>query len=172
MDTATLDNRFSFFDHDSDLGFLKRTIELAHQARREGNLPFGAILVDSTGNVLLEQTNRVVTEGDCTGHAETALARRASKEYTQDKLWDCTLYASCEPCAMCMAAIYWCNIGRVVYAITERDFLRKSPDESIMVPLDISCRQIAECGQKSIVIQGPYPELMAEAVLPHAGFWE
>ena len=57
MDTAALDNRFSFFDHDSDLGFLKRTIELAHQARREGNLPFGAILVDSTGNVPVSYTH-------------------------------------------------------------------------------------------------------------------
>jgi tRNA(Arg) A34 adenosine deaminase TadA len=77
--------------------YLTRTIELADRAVKHGNTPFGALLVDHDGNVILEQENIEITENDCTGHAETTLMRKASKLYNKDFLWNCTLYTSVEP---------------------------------------------------------------------------
>ena len=98
--------------------YLQLAISLSYKSRESGNTPFAAILVDKEGNVLLEQMNVEITEHKCTGHAETQLAERASKLYDRDFLWDCTLYTTAEPCSMCSGAIYWANIGHVVYAMT------------------------------------------------------
>ena len=103
--------------------YLEKAIEASKKARESGNTPFGAVLVDSEGNILMTQGNVEITEHRCTGHAETALAERASKEYSKEFLWGCTLYTTAEPCAMCSGAIYWENIGRVVYAMTEKRLL-------------------------------------------------
>ena len=98
---------------------LRVAIAVAQRARSKGNHPFGAILVDETGQVLLEAENTVNTEHDCTGHAETNLVRLASRRYERDVLERCTLYTSTEPCAMCSGAIHWSGIGRVVFALGE-----------------------------------------------------
>lgn len=102
-----------------DLFFLRQAIEVAANARRHGNHPFGAVLVDASGQVLLTAENTVVTERDCTGHAETNLMRIASQRHTPEELAACTLYASTEPCPMCAGAIFWGGLGRVVYALSE-----------------------------------------------------
>ena len=81
--------------------YLKRAIEVSREARVKGNTPFGAVLVDSLGEILMEQGNVEFTEHRCTGHAETSLAERASKEFSKGFLWNCTLYTTAEPCAMC-----------------------------------------------------------------------
>ena len=81
--------------------YLRRCIEVSKNARKNGNTPFGAILVDEQGNILLEQENVEITEAICTGHAETTLAAKASHLYSKDFLWKCTLYTTAEPCAMC-----------------------------------------------------------------------
>jgi tRNA(Arg) A34 adenosine deaminase TadA len=96
---------------------LRRSIEVAKSAREKGNHPFGAVLADENGEVLLEAENNVVTERDITGHAETNLVREASKDYNQEDLLKCTLYASTEPCPMCAGAIYWSGIDREIVVI-------------------------------------------------------
>lgn len=103
--------------------YLRRCIEISKDSRAHGNAPFGALLVDKDGNILMEQENIEITEKVCTGHAEATLAARASHEYSKAFLRDCTLYTTAEPCAMCAGAIYWANIGRVVYGMTERRLL-------------------------------------------------
>lgn len=92
--------------------YLRRAIEISKEAREAGNTPFGALLVNKEGEIIMEQGNIEITEKICTGHAEATLAARASHEYSREFLWDCTLYTTAEPCAMCAGAIYWANIGR------------------------------------------------------------
>ncbi|MEA2096822.1 MAG: nucleoside deaminase [Candidatus Cloacimonadota bacterium] len=151
--------------------YLKRTIELAKQAVKHGNTPFGALLVDHDGNILLEQENIEITEKDCTGHAETALMRKASKLYSKDFLWNCTIYTSVEPCAMCSGAIYWGNVGKVVYGISEKELLNLTGNNKQNPTLDLSCRKIFEHGQKEIEVEGPITEIAKDIMEIHRKYW-
>lgn len=151
--------------------YLKRTIELAEQAVNHGNTPFGALLVDDDGNIILEQENIEITENDCTGHAETTLMRKASKLYSKDFLWNCTLYTSVEPCAMCSGAIYWGNIGKVVYGISEKELLNLTGNNKQNPTLDLPCRNIFKHGQKEIEVEGPITEIAEDILEIHRRFW-
>jgi tRNA(Arg) A34 adenosine deaminase TadA len=155
--------------NDVDLAHLRTAIALAQRAREHGNHPFGAVLADGDGRALLEAENTVVTERDATGHAETNLVRLATRRYTPDQLARCTLYASCEPCAMCAGASHWAGIGRVVYALSEADLyalIGHHPGQLVM-----PCRDVfARAGRKTEVV-GPCAELDADARAVHAGFW-
>jgi len=104
-------------DHDI---FLARAIEVAMAARASGNHPFGAILVASDGEVLMEQGNEFSLHQDGTAHAERLLMTRASIAYDKDVLAGSTLYTSAEPCAMCSGSVYWAGVGRVVYGLSEK----------------------------------------------------
>lgn len=106
------------------IDLLNRCIEISRNAREHGNTPFGALLADKDGTILLEQENIEITENICTGHAETTLAAKASQKYSKEFLWECTLYTTAEPCAMCTGTIYWGNIGTIVYAMTAKTFVR------------------------------------------------
>lgn len=163
--------RRATFTHEEDVAFLRRAIEVSRRSREHGNTPFGAILVDEHKNVILEQENREVTEHICTGHAETSLMEAASRKFDHDYLWQCTIYTTGEPCAMCSGAIYWANVGRVVYAMTERDILAQTGDNEQNPTLDTPCRQIFGSSQKQIEVVGPFPELVAEACAVHEGYW-
>ena len=68
----------------TDIKNLRRCVEISRQSRESGNTPFGALLADKEGNILLEQPNIEITENKCTGHAETQVAERASQLYTKD----------------------------------------------------------------------------------------
>ena len=81
-------------DKSIDIRNLKRCAEISRQSRAGGNTPFGALLADKEGNILLEQPNVEITENKCTGHAETQVAEKASQQYSKDFLKDCTLYLS------------------------------------------------------------------------------
>ena len=105
----------------SDSRFLKLAIDLAADKSRSGrNGPFGALVVKG-GRVVGRGWNRVVEKADPTAHAEIAAIRQACRRLRTHVLAGCTLYASCEPCPMCLAAIYWARIDRVVFACTRRD---------------------------------------------------
>lgn len=155
--------------NEKDLEHLRTAIEIAQNARDHGNHPFGAILVDENDQVLLQAENSVVTESDCTGHAETNLMRLASQHYSPEKLALCTLYTSTEPCAMCAGAIHWGNVRRVVYALggTELyELVGPSPDH-LMIP----CREVFTRTQRQVEVEGPAIELGTEARAVHEGFW-
>ncbi|MCI8477716.1 MAG: nucleoside deaminase [Oscillospiraceae bacterium] len=158
--------------HSDHTYFLKRTIEISRASRAAGNTPFGALLTDSAGNILMEQQNIEVTEHICTGHAETALAARASHTYTKAFLRDCTLYTTAEPCAMCAGAIYWAGIGRVVYAMSERRLLALTGNHDQNPTFDLPCREVFACGQRPVEVIGPFPALEQEAAEVHQGYWE
>ena len=153
---------------EKDLRLLREAIELARLAREHGNHPFGSLLADEQGNILLRAENTVITESDCTGHAETNLMRMVSKVYSPEQLATCTLYTSTEPCPMCAGAIFWGNVRRVVYALDQEGlyaFTGESPDK-----LQLSCRQVFAHSGRSIEVFGPALEVEARKV--HEGFWE
>lgn len=155
---------------EEDERHLLAAIELAGKAREHGNHPFGALLVDADGNVVLEAENTVVTERDCTGHAESNLLRMASARFTPEFLERCTLYTSTEPCAMCAGAIYWGNVRRVVFALSEeelRAIVGRNPENPTLA---LPCREVFARGQHEIEVSGPH--LREQALAVHAGFWD
>lgn len=152
---------------ETDLRLLRESIEIAQHAREHGNHPFGSLLADAKGWVLLRAENTVVTDSDCTGHAETNLMRIAFKTYSPEQLATCTLYTSTEPCPMCAGAIFWGNVQRVVYALSQERLYAMtgdSPDKLLL-----SCREVFARGGRRIEIFGPVLE--DEAVQVHYGFW-
>lgn len=158
-------------EREKHIGYLRRSIEVSKQARASGNTPFGAILVDAAGNILLEQGNIEVTTHNCAGHAETALMMEASKRYSKEQLWTFTMYASTEPCAMCAGAIYWGNVGAVAYALSEERLVELTGDDERNPTLRLPSRNVFACGRKPIEVIGPFPELEAEAADAHEGYW-
>ena len=164
--------RHATFTHEEDVAFLRRAIEVSRRSCEHGNTPFGAILVDEHKNVVLEQENREVTEHICTGHAETSLMEAASRKFDHDYLWQCTIYTTGEPCAMCSGAIYWAGIGRVVYGMTERRLLQLTGSNEQNPTFDLPCRDVFARGQKDIKVEGPFPEVEEEAAEVHKGYWD
>lgn len=153
----------------TDLQHLRTAIDLARQAREHGNHPFGALLVDKENKVMLQAENTVVTAHDCTGHAETNLMRLATQHHSSEELESCTLYTSTEPCAMCAGAIYWGNVRRVVYALSEVDLyqLTGPSPEHLLLP----CRDVFARSQRHVEVVGPALELDVEVRAVHKGFW-
>lgn len=148
--------------------FMREAIKVSKSARDHGNHPFGAILVDGEGQIILKAENTVVTERDVTGHAETNLMRLASKQFDHDFMASCTVYTSTAPCAMCSGAMFWGNVGRVVYGLsTKRLYALSSPTNK--EALFIDCPEIMASGRKDIKVDGPLLEDEAEAA--HEGFW-
>jgi tRNA(adenine34) deaminase len=154
--------------NDMDLRLLRFAIEVARRARAAGNHPFGAVLADEQGNVLIEAENTVITDNDCTGHAELNLMRMASQQYPFETLSRCTLYSSTEPCPMCAGAIFWGGVGRVVYALSEDGLYAMTGDSPHKLP--VGCREILAHGAHPIEVLGPALEDEAQQV--HRGFWE
>lgn len=142
---------------------------LADRARAGGDHPFGALLADPDGTVVLEAGNTVVTSRDVTGHAETNLVSAATRRFSRQELSSLTLITSCEPCAMCSGAIYWSGIGAVVYGLSERGLLALTGDDPENPTLDLPCRTVLGAGQRPIAVTGPMLE--AEAAASHTGFW-
>ena len=104
----------------NDKKFLLRAVEIAGVGISNGGGPFGAV-VTKGDTILAEATNRVVESGDPTAHAEILAIRMASSKLKSHDLSDCTIYSSCEPCPMCLGAIYWAGIKKVVYSSTRTD---------------------------------------------------
>lgn len=153
----------------ADLGLLRRAIELGRQAAKRGDHPFGAVLTDASGRIVLEAANSVVTGGDCTAHAETNLVQRACREFDEQSLASCSLYSSAEPCPMCAGAIYWAGIGRVVYALSQGRLYRGLAQRTEVSPFLLSVRDVLASGAKPIEVFGPAIELEAWEI--HRAYW-
>lgn len=99
----------------NDRRFLEIAIRTAGENMDDGGGPFGAVVVRE-GKIIARAGNRVVPGHDPTAHAEVMAIRMAAEYLGTHDLGDCTIYASCEPCPMCLGAIYWAGISRIVYA--------------------------------------------------------
>jgi len=100
--------------------FMQRAIELSIRNIDEGEGPFGAVIVKN-GNIIAEGGNRVTADNDPSAHAEMVVIRKAGKELGTFDLSGCEIYSSCEPCPMCLGAIYWAHINTVYYGNTKFD---------------------------------------------------
>jgi tRNA(Arg) A34 adenosine deaminase TadA len=150
--------------------FLRRSIELAREARAAGRHPFGSLIVDEQGKIVVESRNNAVRPaGDPTQHAELLACAAAAKLLPEAELARCTLYTSTEPCAMCAGAIYWTGIGRVVYALPEKGLMAYTGSHNENPTLDLPCREVFARGQRPTVVAGPFLE--EEAGQVHEGFW-
>ncbi|WP_396667487.1 nucleoside deaminase [Microbacterium sp. R86528] len=152
-----------------DTAHLRTAIQIANESVAAGNHPFGAVLADPDGTVVLSAQNSVVTERDVTCHAETNLVRLAMRRYDPDQLGSFTLYTSCEPCAMCAGAIYWSGIGRVVFALGETTLYELTGINPDNPTLAVPSRVVFGGGQRSTEVVGP--ALEDEAAVAHESFW-
>jgi tRNA(Arg) A34 adenosine deaminase TadA len=101
----------------ADETHLRRAIALASAARAAGQHPYGSLLVSARGEVLAENYNTELADGDITAHPELKLARWAARHLSAADAGTTTMYASCEPCPLCRAAIAYSGLGRVVFAL-------------------------------------------------------
>ena len=156
---------------EQDRSFLRQCIELSRRVRDSSKHPFAALVVDAAGQLVAEAGNdSLPPDGDPTRHAELVAAGMAAKKLSAEQLAAATLYTSAEPCAMCAGAIYWCGIGRVVYALSEHKLLGLTGDHPENPTFALPCREVFARGQRRIEVAGPYLE--EEAAVPHHGFWK
>ena len=146
---------------------LHRANAVAQRAASMGRHPFGALLVAPDGVTVLAEQGTL----DTVNHAEATLARPAANNWPGEYLAHCTLVTTFEPCAMCTGTIYWANIGRIVYGASEEALLALTGSHPENPTLSLPCREVLARGQKAIEVLGPVPELQADLLAPHQGFW-
>lgn len=153
-----------------DAHFLRLSFAVARRSTTYGNHPFGAILVDDSGKVLIKAENGYMPAHDGTAHAERLLATEACRTLSKDILARATIYSSAEPCAMCAGAIYWAGIGRLVYGLSEQRLRGITGNHPENPTLDLPCRAVFASGQRPTEVVGPLLEDEAEAL--HDGIWK
>ncbi|KAB7616326.1 nucleoside deaminase [Amylibacter sp. SFDW26] len=155
----------------TDIKHLERSISLADEAVKEGNHPFGAVLVSEAGDVLLEGKNNFSFDRG-PGHAETNLARAAARKFDVETLNKATLYTSVEPCSMCAGTIYWAEIGAVVFGMTEHRLGELTGEDPENQTQDLECRVIFNSGRRPVEVRGPFPELEEKIAAQHQAYWK
>jgi hypothetical protein len=111
--------------------YMRQAIDLSIENVRKGGGPFGAVIVRD-GRVIATGTNRVVPGCDPTAHAEVTAIRNAARVLGTFDLSGCEIYTSCEPCPMCLGAIYWARLDRMYYANDKKDAAEIGFDDSFI----------------------------------------
>lgn len=152
-----------------DYELLSRSFELAEAALALGDHPFGALLAVD-GEIVAEALNGVNTSKDLTAHAETALVRKVEQDGLLDALTEGTVFASCEPCPMCVGAMFWAGVRRVVYGLSSQRLmgLATAPGAEPF-GFTITAPEIAGAATPAMIFDGPQRE--DEAAAAHHGFW-
>ena len=114
-----------------DAKFMEMAIRLSEENIDTGGGPFGAVIVRDN-EVIATGTNRVVPNNDPTAHAEVMAIRSACEKLGTFQLTDCTVYSSCEPCPMCLSALYWAGVKRICYGNTKDDAKAINFDDSFI----------------------------------------
>ena len=105
---------------EQDKEYMREAIRLADESVKNGGGPFGAVVV-MDGEIVAGRSNSVTIDNDPTAHAEVNTIRAACRKLGTFDLSDCVIYTSCEPCPMCLGAIYWARISRIYYGNTKKD---------------------------------------------------
>jgi guanine deaminase len=111
--------------------WMNRAIELSNENVANGGGPFGAIIVKN-GKIVGEGVNRVTSNNDPTAHAEVEAIRNACRNLQTFELDDCEIYTSCEPCPMCLSAIYWSHLSKIFYGNTKKDAAQINFDDDFI----------------------------------------
>jgi tRNA(Arg) A34 adenosine deaminase TadA len=146
-----------------DNRFMARAIELSVENVHSGRGgPFGAVVVKD-GAITGEAANQVTSTNDPTAHAEVVAIRRACEKLGTFDLTGCEIYASCEPCPMCLGAIYWARLSRIYFANVDADASKIGFDDSLIY------REIAQARSKRKI---PMVQMMREEALVAFRAWE
>ena len=111
--------------------FMKRAVELSVESVNNGGGPFGSVIVKDN-KIIAEGSNKVTSNNDPTAHGEIVAIREACKKLNNFSLNECELYSTCEPCPMCLSAIYWARIDKVYFANTRQDAQKIDFDDSLI----------------------------------------
>ena len=111
--------------------FMKRAIELSIESVNKGGGPFGCVIVKDR-KIISEGSNKVTSTNDPTAHGEIVAIREACKKLNNFNLNGYELYSTCEPCPMCLSAIYWARIDKIYYANTREDAQKIDFDDSLI----------------------------------------
>jgi tRNA(Arg) A34 adenosine deaminase TadA len=146
-----------------DNPFMARAIQLSLDNVLSGRGgPFGAVVVKD-GTILAEGANEVTATNDPTAHAEVLAIRRACQKLGAFELQGCEIYTSCEPCPMCLGAIYWAHLSRIYFANGEADAARIGFDDSLIY------RELSQPHGKRRI---PMAQIMREQALEAFRAWE
>ena len=124
--------------------YMRKAIDLAIENVKNGGGPFGAVIVKN-GEIVSTGVNRVTANNDPTAHAEVSAIRAACEKLGTFMLDGCEIYSSCEPCPMCLGAIYWAHIDRLYYGCNKSDAADAGFDDSFIykeLELDSSERRL------------------------------
>ena len=105
---------------EQDKTFMKEAIRLAEESVNRGGGPFGAVIVKD-GEIIAGSANSVTIDNDPTAHAEVNTIRQACRKMGTFDLTGCSIYTSCEPCPMCLGAIYWAHLSHIYYGNNRKD---------------------------------------------------
>lgn len=111
--------------------FMQLAIDLSVESVKNNGGPFGAVIVKA-GKIIAKSSNSVTVDNDPTAHAEVNTIRKAAKALNTFDLSGCTIYTSCEPCPMCLGAIYWSRIDKIYFANTKLDAKEIGFDDSFI----------------------------------------
>ncbi|PKR81502.1 tRNA-specific adenosine deaminase [Brumimicrobium salinarum] len=111
--------------------YMRRAIELSRKSLANGGGPFGAVIVKD-GKIISETSNSVTLDNDPTAHAEVNAIRKACKALNSFDLAGCEIYSSCEPCPMCLGAIYWSRLDALYFGNTKKDAADIGFDDSFI----------------------------------------
>ena len=142
--------------------FMQRAIELSIESINSGGGPFGSVIVKDE-KIISEGMNRVTVDNDPTSHGEIVAIRNACKKLNTFNLSNCSLYSSCEPCPMCMSAIYWSRIGKVYYANTRDDAKKINFDDSLIY---------SEISKKNEDRKIPIKQMLRDEALKAFDLWD
>jgi guanine deaminase len=116
----------------SNIAFMQRAVALAREKMNDNNGgPFGAVIVRD-GEIIAEGWNRVTSTNDPSAHAEVVAIRQACAKLKSFNLPDCDIFTSCEPCPMCLGAIYWARLRRIYYANTRQEAAEIGFDDELI----------------------------------------
>lgn len=138
----------------ADEALLRRAIAIAANAVTVGDAPYGSLLADPDGTILVEAHNTVRRDNDITAHPELKLARWAARELDAATGLQTTMYTSCQPCEMCTGGIVRSGLGRVVYALATQQLIELNP------------------GSRWPTIPQEGPALFSEALIPIVQYYQ
>lgn len=132
---------------------LQECFELARQAKKRGDGPFGSVILDGEGEIIARAGNTTGSDGTVVHHAEINAIKQAEVVRGKGSLSGCVLYTSAEPCPMCAAAIAWSGIDTVIFSVSIEALTEAGMDQ-----IDLNCSEVFGRSGREIVLYGPVME--------------